>query len=34
VLAFALFATFLLHLAAALTHALIFRDGAFKSMTH
>jgi cytochrome b561 len=34
VLAFALFATFLLHLAAALTHALIFRDGVFKSMTH
>ena len=33
VLAFALFATFLLHLAAALTHALIFRDGVFKSMT-
>jgi cytochrome b561 len=34
VLAFALFATFLLHLAAALTHALIFRDGVLKSMTH
>ena len=34
VLAFALFATFLLHLAAALTHAVIFRDGVFKSMTH
>ena len=34
VLAFALFATFLLHFAAALTHALIFRDGVFKSMTH
>jgi len=34
VLAFALLATFLLHLAAALTHALIFRDGVFKSMTH
>ena len=34
VLAFALFATFLLHLAAALTHALIFRDSVFKSMTH
>jgi cytochrome b561 len=34
VLAFALFATFLLHLAAALTHGLIFRDGVFKSMTH
>jgi cytochrome b561 len=34
VLAFALFATFLLHLAAALTHALIFRDDVFKSMTH
>jgi cytochrome b561 len=34
VLAFALFATFLLHLAAALTHALIFRDGVLKSITH
>lgn len=34
VLAFALFATFLLHLAAALTHAFIFRDGVFRSMTH
>jgi len=34
VLAFALFATFLLHLAAALTHALILRDWVFKSMTH
>jgi cytochrome b561 len=32
VLAFALFATFLLHLAAALTHALVFRDGVFASM--
>ena len=32
VLAFALFATFLVHLAAALTHALIFRDGVFFSM--
>lgn len=34
ILAFALFATFLLHLAAALTHAFIFRDGVFRSMTH
>lgn len=34
VLAFALFATFLLHLAAALTHAFVFRDGVFRSMTH
>lgn len=34
VLAFALFATFLLHLGAALTHAFIFRDGVFRSMTH
>jgi cytochrome b561 len=32
VLAFALFATFLMHVAAALTHALIFRDGVFSSM--
>jgi cytochrome b561 len=32
VLAFALFATFLAHVAAALTHALIFRDGVFSSM--
>ena len=31
-LAFALFATFLLHLAAALMHALVFRDGVFESM--
>ncbi|WIM10369.1 cytochrome b [Enhydrobacter sp.] len=34
VLAFALFATFLLHLAAALTHAFVFRDDVFRSMTH
>ncbi len=34
VLAFVLFATFLVHLGAALTHALIFRDGVFESMTH
>lgn len=32
VLAFLLFATILLHIAAALTHALIFRDGVFESM--
>ena len=32
VLAFTLFATFLLHLGAALTHALIYRDGVFRSM--
>jgi len=32
VLAFALFATFLAHLGAALAHALIFRDGVFQSM--
>jgi cytochrome b561 len=31
-LAFALFATFLAHLGAALMHALIFRDGVFQSM--
>jgi len=31
-LAFALFATFLAHLGAALTHALVFRDGVFASM--
>jgi cytochrome b561 len=31
-LAFLLFATFLAHLSAALTHALIFRDGVFQSM--
>ena len=31
-LAFLLFATFLAHLAAALAHALIFRDGVFASM--
>ncbi len=34
VLAFVLFATFLVHLGAALVHALIFRDGVFESMTH
>jgi cytochrome b561 len=33
VLAFAFFATFLAHLGAALMHALIFRDGVFRSMT-
>ena len=33
VLAYLLFATFLAHLGAALTHALIFRDGVFQSMT-
>lgn len=32
VLALALFATFLLHLAAALMHAFVFRDGVFESM--
>lgn len=32
VLAFALFGTFLLHLAAALMHALVYRDGVFRSM--
>lgn len=32
VLAFALFGTFLVHLGAALTHALIFKDGVFRSM--
>jgi cytochrome b561 len=32
VLAFTLFATFLAHIAAALTHALIFRDGVIQSM--
>jgi cytochrome b561 len=32
VLAFALFATFIAHLSAALMHALIFRDGVFSSM--
>ena len=31
-LAFLLFATFLVHLSAALIHALIFRDGVFQSM--
>lgn len=32
VLAFALFGTFLAHLGAALTHALVFKDGVFRSM--
>ena len=32
VLAFLLFATFLAHFGAALTHALVFRDGVFQSM--
>ena len=32
VLAFLLFATFILHLAAALMHALVYRDGVFPSM--
>lgn len=32
VLALVLFATFLAHLGAALTHALVFRDGVFQSM--
>jgi cytochrome b561 len=32
-LAFLLFATFLVHLSAALMHALTFRDGVFQSMT-
>jgi cytochrome b561 len=32
VLALLLFATFLAHLGAALTHAMIFRDGVFRSM--
>ncbi len=32
VLAYALFATFIAHLSAALMHALIFRDGVFQSM--
>jgi len=32
VLAFLLFATFLVHLGAALTHALVFKDGVFRSM--
>jgi cytochrome b561 len=32
VLAFVLFATFLAHVAAALVHALIYRDGVFQSM--
>ena len=34
VLAYLLFATFLVHLAAALAHAFIFREGVFESMTH
>ena len=32
VLAFVLFATFIAHLGAALTHALVFKDGVFRSM--
>jgi cytochrome b561 len=32
VLAYLLFVTFLAHLGAALTHALVFRDGVFRSM--
>jgi cytochrome b561 len=32
VLAFLLFATFLAHLGAALTHALVFKDGVFRSI--
>jgi cytochrome b561 len=32
VLAYLLFATFLAHLGAALTHALVFKDGIFRSM--
>lgn len=32
VLAFLLFGTFLVHLGAALTHALVFKDGVFRSM--
>jgi cytochrome b561 len=32
VLAFLLFATFLAHFGAALTHALVFKDGVFRSM--
>jgi cytochrome b561 len=32
VLAILLFATFLVHLGAAMMHALIFRDGVFQSM--
>jgi cytochrome b561 len=34
VLAYLLFATFLAHMAAALAHAFIFRDGVFESMMH
>ena len=33
ILAYALFLTFLVHLGAALLHALIFKDGVFRSMT-
>lgn len=33
-LAYLLFATFLAHMAAALAHAFIFKDGVFESMTH
>ncbi|HEY2008157.1 MAG TPA: cytochrome b/b6 domain-containing protein [Rhizomicrobium sp.] len=33
ILAYALFLTFLAHLGAALLHALIFKDGVFRSMT-
>lgn len=32
ILAFVLFGTFLAHLGAALTHAVVFRDGVFRSM--
>jgi cytochrome b561 len=34
VLAYLLFATFLAHMAAALAHAFLFKDGVFESMTH
>jgi cytochrome b561 len=34
VLAYLLFATFLVHLGAALAHAFLFKDGVFESMTH
>ncbi len=33
-LAYLLFATFLVHLGAALAHAFLFKDGVFESMTH
>jgi cytochrome b561 len=33
-LAYVLFATFLVHLGAALAHAFLFKDGVFESMTH